>query len=104
MSGEIIVFVTAPNEGEASRIADALVDERLAACVNILSGVQSVYRWEGEVTRDRELLLIIKSTAERYTEIERRLHELHSYSTPEVIAVSIERGSDKYLRWLRDAV
>ena len=104
MSGEIIVFVTAPNEDEASRIAGALVEERLAACVNILPGVQSIYRWQGEVTRDSELLLIIKSTAQRYGEIERRVHELHSYSTPEVVAIGIGRGSEKYLQWLRDAV
>ena len=104
MSGEIIVLVTAPNQEEASKIAEALVDERLAACVNILPGVQSVYRWKGEVTRDSELLLIIKSTSERYDEVERRVGELHSYSTPEVIAIGVNRGAEGYLRWLREAV
>ena len=103
MSGEIIVLVTVPSEDEASKIAEALVSERLAACVNILSGVESVYRWEGKVNRDRELLLVIKSTAPRYSELERRVHQLHSYSTPEVIAIDIDRGSEKYLGWLRDS-
>ena len=104
MSGEIIVLVTVPNEEEAFKIAGALVDERLAACVNILPGVQSVYRWDGEVTRDAEMLLIIKSTSERYDEVERRVSEIHSYSTPEVIAIGINRGAESYLRWLREAV
>ena len=104
MNAEIIVLVTVPSEDEASRIAEALVGERLAACVNILPGVESVYRWEGEINHDRELLLVIKSTGARYAELERRVHQLHSYSTPEVIAVSIGRGSEKYLSWLRDSV
>ena len=103
MSGEIIVLVTVPSADEASRIAEALIGERLAACVNILPGVESVYRWEGKINHDRELLLVIKSTAERYSELERRVHQLHSYSTPEIIAVNIDRGSEKYLGWIRDS-
>ena len=103
MSHELIVFVTVPGSEDASRIAESLVSERLAACVNVLPGVESVYRWEGEVTRDHELLLIIKTTDERYAELERRVQDLHSYSTPEVIAFRIRRGSDEYLKWLREA-
>ena len=103
MSGELIVLVTAPNAEEATRIAEALVDERLAACVNVLCGVESIYRWEGKVTRGAELLLIIKSTAERYEALERRVKELHSYDTPEVVALRIARGSEDYLAWLRGA-
>lgn len=103
MSRELIVFVTTPNNEEAARIADALVSERLAACVNIVPAIESVYRWEGKVTRDREALMIIKTTDERYAELEPRVKELHSYSTPEVIALRIERGSDDYLEWLRDS-
>jgi len=103
MSQELIALVTAPNKDEASRIASLLVTERLAACVNIISGVESVYRWQGEVTSDTETLMIIKTTGERYLELERRVKELHSYSTPEVIAFKIERGSNAYLQWLRES-
>jgi periplasmic divalent cation tolerance protein len=103
MSDELIAFVTASGADEAARIAESIVGERLAACVNIIGGVQSVYRWEGKVTRDAEILLIIKTTRERYDELERRVRELHSYTTPEVIAYEIERGSEDYLRWLRQS-
>ena len=103
MSHELIVLVTTQNKDEADRLADAIVSERLAACVNILEGIESVYRWEGKVTRDREALMIIKTTDERYPELERRVIELHSYSTPEVVAFRIERGSENYLNWLRDS-
>lgn len=103
MSDELIAFVTVSSMDEANRIADALVGERLAACVNVVGGVESVYRWEGKVTRDREVLLIIKTTSERYTDLERRVKELHSYATPEIIAYRIERGSADYLSWLRQS-
>ena len=103
MSDELIVFVTTPNSDEASRIAEALVSERLAACVNLVAAIESVYRWEGKVTRDREALMIIKTTRDRYAELERRVKELHSYSTPEVVALRIDRGSEQYLNWLRDS-
>lgn len=103
MSDELIVFVTAPNKDEAARIAETLVSERLAACVNIVGAVESIYRWEGQVTRDSEALLIIKTTDERYEELEQRVKELHSYTTPEVIAYKVERGSEDYLRWLRES-
>ena len=104
MSHELLVLVTAPNEDEARHIANALVEERLAACVNIVGAIESVYRWEGQVTTDRETLLIIKTTDERYEDLEQQVRKLHSYSTPEVIAVKIERGSSGYLSWLRDSV
>jgi len=103
MNQELIVFVTTPNSDEAARIADVLVSERLAACVNIVSAVESVYRWEGKIIRDSEALMIIKTTDERYPELEHRVKELHSYSTPEVVALRIERGSEQYLNWLRDS-
>lgn len=103
MNHELIVFVTASSNEEAARIADALVSERLAACVNIVAAIESVYRWEGKVTRGTEALMIIKTTDERYAELERRVKELHSYSTPEVVAFRIERGSEQYLNWLRDS-
>ena len=103
MSNELIMFVTASGNEEASRIASSLVEERLAACVNIVSNIESVYRWQGEVTRDSETLMIIKTTDERYAELERRIKELHSYTTPEIIALKVERGSKAYLDWLRES-
>jgi periplasmic divalent cation tolerance protein len=103
VSSELIVFVTTSSNDEADRIADALVSEQLAACVNIVSAIQSVYRWEGKIVSDQESLLIIKTTEERYSQLERRVKELHSYSTPEIIALKVERGSKGYLRWLSDS-
>ena len=103
MNNELIIFVTASNSEEASRIASSLVEERLAACVNIVSNIESVYRWQGEVTRDTETLMIIKTTGERYAGLERRVKELHSYTTPEIVALRIERGSNAYLDWLRES-
>ena len=103
MNHELLVLVTTENEDEARRIANALVEARLAACVNIVGGIDSVYRGEGRVTTAREALLIIKTTDERYAELERRVIELHSYDTPEVIALRIECGSAEYLNWLRDS-
>src|ERR1041384_742516 len=104
MSNALIVLVPPPNVEEASRIADALVGGQLAACVNILSGIESVYRWEGKVARDSETLMIIKTTDDRYIELEAQIKALHSYTTPEVIAIRIERGSEAYLKWLGESV
>ena len=104
MSNALIVLVTAPNIEEASRIADTLVGERFAACVNIVSGIESIYRWEGRVARDNEVLMLIKTTDERYAELEEQVKALHSYTTPEVIAVRIERGAEAYLKWLGESV
>lgn len=103
MTYELVVLVTASTRDEAAAIAEALVSERLAACVNIVAAIESIYRWEGKVTRDSEALMIIKTTNERYPELEHRVKELHSYSTPEVVALRIERGSEQYLNWLRDS-
>jgi len=103
MSRELLVFVTTPNSDEAEQIAGTLVSEQLAACVNIVGEIQSVYRWKGEVTRDKEALIIIKTTDERYAALESRVKQLHSYETPEVIAIAIEQGSAEYLSWLRES-
>jgi periplasmic divalent cation tolerance protein len=103
MTHELVVLVTTSTRDEAAAIAEALVSERLAACVNIVAAIESVYRWEGKITRDSEALMIIKTTDDRYPELEHRVKELHSYSTPEVIAMRIERGSEQYLNWLRDS-
>jgi len=95
-----IVFVMAGNEDEAAKIARALVEERLAACVNILGPVRSVYRWRGAIEDEREYLLVIKSQARLYSRVERKVRELHSYEVPEIIAVAIAQGSKPYLEWL----
>jgi len=98
----MIVFVTAATADEATRIARALVEERLAACANIVSPIVSVYRWEGQVQEDREVLLIIKTTDTRLPALIQRVKALHSYQVPEVIAMPIADGSADYLRWLLD--
>jgi len=103
MSDELIVFVTAPDRESAAHIADALVTERLAACVSIVAGIESIYRWEGRIARDRETLLIIKTTEARFAELEQRVKQLHSYTTPEIIAHKIVQGSPEYLKWIRDS-
>lgn len=103
MGDELVVLVTAPNAEEARRIAQALVAEHLAACANLIPGIESIYRWEGKVQRDTEVLLVLKTVAASYEALERRVKELHSYSTPEVIALSIDRGSAAYLKWLAES-
>lgn len=96
----LVVLCTVPDEGSARRIAQALVAEGLAACVNVLPRLTSVYRWEGEVTSGEELLLIIKTREARYAALEARVKELHPYTVPEVIALPIRQGSKDYLDWL----
>jgi periplasmic divalent cation tolerance protein len=99
----LVVLCTFPAGDAASKAAERLIEERLAACVNIVSGVQSVFRWKGAVSRDEEVLAIIKTTADRFTSLQARLIELHSYDCPEVIALDVERGHLPYLDWVRDS-
>ncbi len=98
----MVAFVTAASTDEATRIAQALVEKRLAACVNIVAPVVSVYRWEGRVQQDAEVLLVIKTTDARLPDLIQRVKALHSYQVPEVIALPIADGSPDYLRWLLD--
>jgi periplasmic divalent cation tolerance protein len=97
----IVVLVTVGSRDEGERLAAALVSESLAACVNLLGPMRSVYRWEGTLHNDEELLLIIKSRACLFDALRMRVQELHSYQTPEVIALPITDGSPGYLAWLR---
>ena len=100
-----IVLVTGPSVALARKIARAVVEKRLAACVNItLSPVESVYRWKGKVERAREYLLVMKTTAKCLVELEMEVKLLHSYEVPEFIALPIAEGSKKYLSWLGDSV
>lgn len=103
MAGEIIVLITASSEDEAAKIGSALVDEHLAACVNIVPGVRSLFFWEGKTQDGRELLLICKSRQPLLERIIARVKSLHSYTVPEVIALPVAGGSEDYLRWLRDS-
>ena len=98
----IVVYVTAGSPAEGDRLARALVDERLAACVNRIGPVQSVYRWEGKIEQSEEQLLIIKTQRRLFAALEKRVRELHSYSVPEIVALPIIEGSQDYLRWLGD--
>ena len=101
MNSTIVLLCTCSSEKEGRRLAEALVQSKLAACVNLLCGVQSIYRWEGEMEKAAEVLLMIKSTADHFDELRARITELHSYETPEIIALPITAGSDKYLDWIR---
>ena len=101
MSDAVVVLVTVATREDGERLAAALVDERLAACVNVVGPIQSIYRWEGAVHHDQELLLMIKTRASLFAALEQRVRALHSYQTPEVIALSITAGSEPYLEWLR---
>jgi periplasmic divalent cation tolerance protein len=96
----VVVFLTAPNVRESKRLANVLVAERLAACVNILSGVTSVYRWQGKIEEASELLLLAKTTRARLPALIRRVKSLHSYAIPEIIAVPVLAGSPAYLSWI----
>ena len=97
----IVVFMTAASGEEATRLAEMLVGAHLAACVQILPEMESVYRWEGKIERQPEVLLLAKTTQAKFTELEREVRALHSYETPEIVAVPITAGSAPYLEWLR---
>lgn len=96
----LLCLTTCPDAASASAIADALVGERLAACVNVVPGLQSVYRWGGAVERADEVLLLIKTTRERYPALEQRLAALHPHELPELVAVASVAGLPAYLRWV----
>jgi periplasmic divalent cation tolerance protein len=104
MDGFIVVYVTAGSSEEAEQLAQTLVGEKLAACVNRIKSVRSVYRWQGQVEQSDEELLIIKTRKELFSALEQRVRALHSYSVPEIIALPIVAGSAAYLGWLRDQV
>jgi periplasmic divalent cation tolerance protein len=100
----LVVFVTAPSTDKAASLARTLVGERLAACVNLVERVRSIYRWEGEVQDDAEVLMVIKTRADAFERLKARVVELHEYRCPEVVALPIVRGSEAYLTWLADSV
>jgi periplasmic divalent cation tolerance protein len=99
----IVVMMTAASRDEARRIAEMLVRAQLAACVQILPEIESVYRWQGKVQREKEILLLAKTVASRFAELESKVRAMHSYETPEIIALPITATSEPYLKWLLDA-
>src|SRR5215467_3918165 len=103
MSNELVVLVTAPDMEQARRIATQLVSGRLAACVNLVPTIESIYTWNDQTEVSAETLLIIKTTEARYDELEARIKALHQYAIPEIVAFRIERGLAPYLNWLRDS-
>lgn len=105
MSRDIrVVLVTAPDGDVAERLAATLVGEGLAACANLIPGIVSIYRWKGETHRDAEVLLVLKSTADRCRALTQRVAELHPYDVPEVLVLPVEQGYEPYLAWVRSEV
>ncbi len=100
---EIVVLVTSGSESEATRIATVLVEKRLVACVNILPGVRSIFRWEGKVAEGHEFLLVAKTVSTAFDQVAATVQSLHSYSVPEVIALPIQEGLHEYLSWIGHA-
>jgi periplasmic divalent cation tolerance protein len=98
-----LILVTTGSEEQAVTISRALVRERLAACVNIVGPVRSIYRWRDSAEDDREYLLIIKTRATLYMKVETRVRELHNYEVPEVLSINADRGSPPYIQWLLDS-
>ena len=99
-SEAIVVLMTVANSAEATKLAEMLVGAQLAACVQILPPMQSVYRWKGKIERESEILLIAKTERSKFEEFEREVRAHHSYETPEIIALPVVAGSTPYLKWL----
>jgi periplasmic divalent cation tolerance protein len=98
----VIVLTTMPDDARADEVARTLVEERLAACVNVHGAMMSTYRWKRMVERDAERQLVIKTSRDRVAALEARLRLLHPYELPEFVVISVEGGSDAYLRWIHD--
>jgi len=102
MSEPIIALVTCGSEEEALKIANALVESRLAACVNLVAPIRSIYRWEERIWDEKEWLLIIKTQKDRFEDLEKKVKSLHSYSVPEIVSLPIVEGSSSYLNWIAE--
>lgn len=100
----LLLFVTLPSAEKAAEMARQLVSERLAACGNVLPGLRSIYRWEGKVQEDMEALLLLKTTPARFEALRERVLSLHPYEVPEVLALPVALGSDRYLNWIAESV
>ena len=104
MTDKIIVFVTCESNEQAESIAQAVVTEKLAACVNVLPGIRSCYVWEGALTWSNEILLLIKTTRGRFEQLQDRIRAMHSYSVPEIVGVTIDDAFEKYIAWIDQSV
>jgi periplasmic divalent cation tolerance protein len=104
MSEAIVMLMTAANADEARSIAERLIETHLAACVQILPEIESVYRWKNEVQREKEVLLLAKTSEEQFDDLEKEVRAMHSYETPEIVAVPVKRISEPYRIWLLDAL
>ncbi|MFV1975263.1 MAG: divalent-cation tolerance protein CutA [Candidatus Scalindua sp.] len=102
MSNYIIIYITTASVNEAKKIGRALVEEKLAACSNIISPIRSIYSWQGKICDDKEALMILKTRKQLFKQIVKRVEKLHSYDVPEIIAMPIIEGSSKYLSWLNE--
>ena len=102
MTEALIVFSTFASEEEAARVTRTLVEERLIACANLLPGARSIYRWQGKVEDQREVVALMKTRKQDWPALMARLHELHSYDTPECVAVRIAAGAPRYMAWLEE--
>lgn len=100
----VVILITTSSEEEGTRIGRTLVEERLAACVNVIPGIRSFFRWEGKLQDEKEALLLVKSQGDQVGRIIYRVKELHSYTVPEVIALPILAGSEDYLGWVRESI
>ena len=100
----LIAFTSCPSKSEANRLAKALVMEKLAACINQIPGVTSTYIWRDQLQTDSEVVLMMKTTANRFEALQRRVKELHPYELPELIAIPVCAGAENYLAWVRDTV
>lgn len=99
----LLVFSTFPDAEGARRVVKSLIEERFAACGNLVPGVESIYRWKGAVESAQEILVVLKTTTDRYQLLEERLRQLHPYEVPEVIATRVQTGSWPYLQWLSES-
>jgi len=102
MTEYIVILVTAGSEDEAAGIAEAIVHAKLAGCVNIIRNIRSIYRWQGKIEDDSEVLMIVKTKRKFFQKIVTKVKELHKYSVPEIIALPVVEGSDNYLSWLSE--
>lgn len=103
MADPLLVLTTVGTEEEANQIAAELIDRRLAACVNINRGVTSVFRWQGQIQRDSEYLLIVKTMEDRFGDVSEAIREMHSYDCPEILALNAQPGDIRFLNWLQES-
>ena len=97
-----VVLITSPDEQTAAKIANCLVEKRLAACINIIAPIRSIYKWEGKIEDDKEVLMIVKTRKDLFEELESSVKQMHPYSVPEIIGLPIIKGSSEYLNWITE--